>query len=438
MENYISSDRPVSKESEDIFNRYNFAKRIAERISSSVSSDSIVIGIYGAWGEGKTSVVNFIIDSLSNFKEVITIKFNPWRFTDEATLLVSFFNTLATELVRELPEDISNTPQKKKWKPKWLQRIKEPLKTNKETIGDIIKKYGRIVSLFGAGETAEVIGKALSDVSVEDLKKRFENLLIKSNRKIAVFIDDIDRLEKCEIHSLFRLVKLTANFSNTYYILSFDPDMVASAIGERFGDGKREAGFQFLEKIIQVPLKLPKAQPAALQKLCFQLLNKAIAESDIDFTEEDAKRFASEFSEHILNRLNTPREAIRFTNSLSVCFPLLRGEVNYVDLMLIEALKIFYPAHYEFVKKNPTYFTTPYSSSQFVSLNPTFDEKKQQIKQQLENLGESLSSREKGNVNSLLVSLFPRLEEVFGNTIRNFEEKCMVQAKKSSVTNLFQ
>jgi predicted KAP-like P-loop ATPase len=437
LERNLSSDRPVCKESEDIFNRYKFAKKIAERISNSASNDSIVIGIYGAWGEGKTSVINFIMDALSSCKEVIPIKFNPWRFTDEATLLVSFFNTLAAELVRELPNDVSDSQQKGQKKVRWWLKIKEPLKTKKETIGDIIKKYGRIVSIFGAGETVEVVGKALSDVSVEDLKCRFENLLLTSNRKVAVFIDDIDRLEKSEIHSIFRLVKLTANFLNTYYVLSFDPEMVASAIGERFGDGQKEAGYQFLEKIIQVPLKLPEAQPAALQRLCFQLLSKAIDESKIDFTEEDAKRFGTEFSEHVLVRLHTPREAIRFTNSLSVCFPLLRGEVNYVDLMLIEALKIFYPVHYEFVKKNPIYFTTPYSSNQFVTVNPTFEEKKQDIKQQMENLSGNLNKKEKENVKSLLVSLFPRLEEVFGNIIRNNEENEWFKQKRVVSPNYF-
>ena len=37
---------------------------------------------------------------------------------------------------------------------------------------------------------------------------------------------------KQELFSLFKLIKLTGDFSNTYYILSFDDEMVASAIGE--------------------------------------------------------------------------------------------------------------------------------------------------------------------------------------------------------------
>lgn len=130
--------------------------------------------------------------------------------------------------------------------------------------------------------------------------------------------------------------------------------MVASAIGDRFGSGDKKAGENFLEKIIQVPLTIPKAQPDALKKFCFQLVNNAIKNSKVELSEEEVQRFVYQFTTNILNRLTTPRLAVRYGNTLSL--PLLKGEVNMLDLMLIEALKVFYPNHYNFVKTNPDYF----------------------------------------------------------------------------------
>ncbi len=422
MQQSISSDKPVTQKEEDRFQRYNFSSRIAHRIISSKSNDSVVIGIYGAWGEGKTSVINFIEEELKTDDTIIPIRFNPWRFTDEASLLVSFFNTLATRVKASFPEDESSKTNfiskiisnaKRKW-----HKNKEPLKSNKETIGELIEKYGKIVSIFGAGEAAESIGKALSNVDIETLKKRFEELLVESMKKIVVFIDDIDRLDKQEIHSIFRLVKLTADFSNTFYILSFDQEMVASAIGERFGDGDKEAGFNFLEKIIQVPLKMPVAQPAALKQYCFELVDNAINENNIKLNEKDVRRFVSEFVENVLIRLRTPRLAVRYSNTLSFSFPLLNGEVNLVDLMLIEALKIFYPSHYEFVKKNSHYFLSSYSAHSYSDGHGNIETKKQELVNFLEELGKGLSKREKESVKSLLSELFPRLDEAFRNTYR--------------------
>lgn len=416
MQQQISSDRPVSLKEEDRFQRFDFSKRIAEKIINSSDKDSIVIGIFGAWGEGKTSVINFIESELKNSNSIIPVKFNPWRFTDEATLLVSFFNTLAIEVKKSIP---SNDIEIINRKPNWFQEVwnkkKEPLKTNKETIGDVLEKYGKIVSIFGAGEAAESIGKALSNVDVETLKTRFEKLLVESNKKLVIFIDDIDRLDKQEIHAIFRLVKLTADFSNTFYILSFDQEMVASAIGERFGEGDKNAGLNFLEKIIQVPLNIPVAQPDALKQYCFELIDKAINDSGVTLSKEDVQRFVSEYVENVLTRLKTPRLAVRYGNTLSFAFPLLKGEVNLVDLMLIEAVKVFYPKHYEFVKENSHYFLNTYSSSSRYSNNDS-DIRKKEITEHFELLGSDLTRKEKAAVKSLLSELFPRLDEAFRNT----------------------
>src|SRR5690606_30716576 len=122
------------------------------------------------------------------------------------------------------------------------------LDTNQEKFGSFVSKYGGIGSVFGADLTA--VGKSLSDVDLEELKNRIDEFLRQSACKLVVFVDDIDRLDKQEIYALFRLIKLTADFSNTTYILSFDDKMVASAIGDRFGTINTNAGDSFLEKII--------------------------------------------------------------------------------------------------------------------------------------------------------------------------------------------
>jgi predicted KAP-like P-loop ATPase len=419
MTQKISSDRPVTKEEEDRFQRFEFSKRIADKIIGTSESDSIVIGIFGAWGEGKTSLINFIESELTKNNKIIPIRFNPWRFTDEATLLVSFFNTLANEIKKSFPIEASKEGlinRKTSWfLNKWNEK-KEPLKTNKETIGDIIEKYGKIVSIFGAGEAAESIGKALSNVNIDTLKTRFEKLLIESKKKLVIFIDDIDRLDKQEIHAIFRLVKLTADFSNTFYVLAFDQEMVASAIGDRFGEGDKQAGLSFLEKIIQVPLKIPIAQPDALKQYCFELIDKSISYSEISLSKDEVQRFVSQFVENILNRLKTPRLAVRYGNTLSFSLPLLKGEVNIVDLMLIEALKIFYPKHYNFVKDNSHYFLSSYSSQSFYGGYNDVETKKKEIAEHLEIIGSDLTKKEKESVKSLLSELFPRLDEAFRNT----------------------
>lgn len=66
-----SSDAPVQQVTQDRFKRWPFAKRIAETIAARKDPSSLVVGIYGAWGEGKTSVLNFIGQELKSHDSVV-------------------------------------------------------------------------------------------------------------------------------------------------------------------------------------------------------------------------------------------------------------------------------------------------------------------------------------------------------------------------------
>jgi predicted KAP-like P-loop ATPase len=407
VEENLLSDKAVAKGKDDKFQRAKFSRRIAETIINRTSADSIVMGLYGAWGEGKTSVLNFIREELSEDKNIIHFTFNPWRFTDEAALLISFFNTLAGEIKGKVQDEVKLHGEVKE--KSWWQRKKGEnlLKTSSETIGDIIQDYGKLVSIFGAGELAEGIGKAISNVDVEELKARIEKLLRSSKKRIVIFIDDIDRLEKDEIHAIFRLVKLTGDFAYTTYVLSFDEHMVSAAIGARFGAGDQRAGFNFLEKIVQVPIKLPLIQKNALTNFTYLLIDQSLANAKIVLTNEQQLEFGESFSSNYLIRLTTPRLAIRYGNTVSFSLPLLKGEVNCVDLLLIEAVRVLYPEAYEFIRANPKYFI----NSTFANAN-IHDA---QFKEEFESAIEKYSVYEKANVQGALQDLFPVLEKAWGN-----------------------
>lgn len=409
MNQDFSADRPISKQIDDKFQRFEFAKRVATTISNRKNEDCIVIGLYGAWGEGKTSLLNFIESELLKNENILCVKFNPWRYTDENALLNQFFQKLADTLDSNL-------------------------KTKKEKAGEILKRYGKLINLelpvFGnVGETLANTGDVLDIVDIEVLKSRLEEILKSTKSKIVVFIDDIDRLDKTEIHSIFRLVKLTADFSNTTYILSFDEEMVSAAIGERFGQGDQRSGQNFLEKIIQVPLKIPSAQPESLKDFCLEIVENAVNSNNIKITEEEIRQFFYQFTTNILVRLDTPRLAVRYGNSISFTMPLLYKEVNIVDLLLIEAIKIFYPEFYSFIKNNPSLFI----ASSNISLGKDIKESRQQ---QLDSLGKDYTSSQKVGVLRLIQELFPIRQDdtIFSSFDKNiidvwFKNKNIVSPK---------
>lgn len=191
--------------------------------------------------------------------------------------------------------------------------------------------------------------------------------------------------------------------------------MVAKAIGEIYEDGGEQAGRNFLEKIIQVPLRLPIAQKEALKKFCFEQVDNVIKSNNIDLKEKQARSFVSEFTSNILSRLLTPRVAVRYGNALSFALPLLDKEVNTVDLMLIEAIKVFYPELYTFIRGNPEYFVKSYSNIHIISYDNSKEERKKKCKEEISKISKFYSEKEENSIRDLLVVLFPILKEVYHN-----------------------
>jgi len=57
-------DQPIKSCKEDILGRYLFAQSLGDAILSYKEKDSIVIGLFGAWGSGKTSIINMALEHI--------------------------------------------------------------------------------------------------------------------------------------------------------------------------------------------------------------------------------------------------------------------------------------------------------------------------------------------------------------------------------------
>ncbi len=261
------------------------------------------------------------------------VKFNPWRGRWEPALLRNFFGALAAAMQFSLGN-------------------------RREKIGKSLRDYGKLLEKIptfgtGLGTFAGVLGEKWGEPALETLRERISTEIRAANKKLVIFIDDIDRLEKTEIQSLFRLIKLTADFENTIYVLAFDSDMVAGAIGERVcfrSCFPRKSRQSFLEKIVQVPLHLPPPNTADLEKFCFECAEPALRDAQIELSQTEVNEFVLGFRSGAAIRLLTPRMATRYANALTFALGALKGEAYAVDVMLVEALRVFFPELFEFVR----------------------------------------------------------------------------------------
>jgi predicted KAP-like P-loop ATPase len=382
----LLSDSSVHTLEEDEFQRYPFAQRIAATISTRRDATSLVIGLYGKWGSGKTSVFNFIRHELiSNNSDIITMVFNPWLFSGEEQLLLGFFAEFS-EVLAPIGQIGAQAAAK--------------------ALNEYSKKVAARAGLLRQ-DASEAHAKVFeASAALEGFQKQLHKILHASSKRILVLIDDIDRLDKHEIQALLRLVKLTADFPYTTYLLAFDDAIVARALGERYPAGGKAAGKRFLEKIIQVPLRVPVIQKEAMLRYFDKRLKRVLYLTDNQITEHELSRLTSTLSDSVLHQPITPRDVTRYANTLSIVMPLLRDEANMVELMLIEALKIFFPASYKLIVTNQHSIT---------GIAP--DSVTQELRERYEPVfGKDASKL--GNARNLVLSLFPKLQNIY--TVYNF------------------
>lgn len=198
-------DKPISRAEEDKFQREYLAEQVARAIASYHGNSSLVIGVYGPWGCGKTSFVNLILNHLD---DSLKITFNPWMCANTHQMVKQFFNQLSNEIIKSI--NLNSNKEEGQYK------IGEGFKSLCNKLiryGELLEPAVRLGSLFvdaalgtiistGCEQTIKFAKNIVCDnsnrnhpVDLMDLKNQINSDLIKYKLKLIVHVDDIDRLQ---------------------------------------------------------------------------------------------------------------------------------------------------------------------------------------------------------------------------------------------------
>lgn len=338
--NYFA-DRPINSKDEDLLKRAVFSEKLGDAISAYSGEECLVIGLYGSWGTGKTSIINMALKSInqSGTNKPIVMRFSPWNYTDQNDLISIFFASLYRCLVKQNNEEI------------------------KKKVGEALCKYSEafaMISKFFIGNHSSELLKSASQslgqylMNVPDLEKEKENLekqLRGSHEKIIVVIDDIDRLSNTQIKDIFQLVKQVADFPNVIYILAMDRDIVCNALDKV----QNYDGQAYLDKIIQIPFEVPVLRKSVLENIFKSKLKdivREINENDIVKIDEDTVYWKIIYQNCVEPYMNTLRDMIRFINTFQFKYSVLYKETLFEDLVGITALEVLEPNLYKWIYQN--------------------------------------------------------------------------------------
>lgn len=280
-----------------------------------------------------------------------------------------------------------------------LAEFSEALGSAGDAVGTVTGQ-GWIGTVLRVG--AKLAGRSPKDVPA--LKRALSDLLLEQKKRVLVVIDDIDRLAPDEVRQVFTVIKALADFPYVTYLLAFDREVAATAINEQTG----LPGERYLEKIIQVPFELPRPDRVALRQALFKRLDAVMAPTPEG--RFDSIHWANIFHSGLDPIITVPRDVVRLTNALSVTYPAVVGEVNPVDFIAIEALRVFLPDVYDTIRTSPAEFTGHERFSGYDA-----GEAKKRALAFHEGWLKSVPEHLRASTKDLVERLFPRLESVWGN-----------------------
>lgn len=379
----LLSDSSLENPEQDQLGYSDFAENLAETIETRIPRQDFVVGIYGPWGSGKSTILNFVEYFLEEREEPpLIIRFNPWWFSGQADLIRKFFDQLESGLGADSR----------------FEDVRDKLSNFALSLSNIPISSGTGVSVRAL---SALIGEALATEGedLDGLKEEISEELRDADRRIVIMIDDIDRLTQDEIKQMFRLVKSVADFPNITYILAFDQEVVINALE---GEQGVYSGEEYLDKIIQLPKHVPIPEEGALDRFFTTRLDRLLHESGPVF---DQQHWQTVYQNGIMPTLQTPRDAVRLCNAVETSFASLEENINFVDLVAIETLRVFYRDIYEAIRSEP---------GRFVNNRAYRSRRQEEDEDYGAFLDETLSdSTEPEVVKELLSYLFPRVGEQF-------------------------
>jgi predicted KAP-like P-loop ATPase len=280
-----------SETEKDFLNFSGIADTVAEIIVQA-NGRPISIGVSGAWGIGKSSLIKLTQASLSNRprkeedREFIFVEFNAWLYQGYDDARAALMDVIASKLQVEAErrrtaiDKVKGIVKRVRW-----------LRGAKLVAGDAaalalgLPPLGLLGRAFGWGkealdgidqgelEEARKIAGEVSDAgggliapesaasppkAIQTLRDSFEEVLEELGVTLIVLIDDLDRCLPPTTISTLEAIRLFLFLKHTAFVIAADDEMIKHAVRKHFEGVENEALVtNYFDKLIQVPIRVP-------------------------------------------------------------------------------------------------------------------------------------------------------------------------------------
>jgi hypothetical protein len=294
----------------------DFADAFAE--IASLSPPRFAVGIFGSWGSGKTTLMRAIWARIADRKDVIPVWFNAWRYEREEHLIIPLLDVVREALLEwAAHSEEENTNRTIVGR---ARRAAAAMGSSARAIATGISFSARLPGGFAeakldlekvlASDTSEDAGPVslyhASFVTMADAVEGFVTAGARRRRgdprpnpqrRIVVFIDDLDRCLPLNALAVLESMKLFFDLEGFVFIACLDQQVIERAVELRYAEPRERgadeprapasgmtseqalapsagsvSGRDYIKKIFQVPFGLPVVDRSLLEELVSKLV----------------------------------------------------------------------------------------------------------------------------------------------------------------------
>ncbi|HHX2497216.1 TPA: KAP family P-loop NTPase fold protein [Neisseria subflava] len=285
-------------ESKEDYLNFGEVSQIVTEILETEAMLPVSIGVFGNWGAGKSSLLNLIEQQIKP-DEWIVIKFDAWLYQGFDDARAALLEVIASHLIQAAKNDKTIWEKSKNLFARIDGLRLAGLVAEGAALAAGLPTFGLVSKIFGTAQNAldgiqdeteskqvvetvkEIVDSEKNLIKskeqqtppkqIDEFRKEYGEILQKLGKKLIIVIDNLDRCLPANAIQTLEAIRLFLFLNRTAFIIAADEEMIRHSVAEHYKDLSYRHQIDYLDKLIQIPIRVPKAGVLEIRAYLYML-----------------------------------------------------------------------------------------------------------------------------------------------------------------------
>lgn len=285
-------------ESKEDYLNFGEVSQIVTEILETEAMLPVSIGVFGNWGAGKSSLLNLIEQQIKP-DEWIVIKFDAWLYQGFDDARAALLEVIASHLIQVAKNDKTIWEKSKNLFARIDGLRLAGLVAEGAALAAGLPTFGLVSKIFGTAQNAldgiqneteskqvvetvkEIVDSEKNLIKskeqqtppkqIDEFRKEYGEILQELGKKLVIVIDNLDRCLPANAIQTLEAIRLFLFLNHTAFIIAADEEMIRHSVAEHYKDLSYRHQIDYLDKLIQIPIRVPKAGVLEIRAYLYML-----------------------------------------------------------------------------------------------------------------------------------------------------------------------